>query len=198
MKEEEPAEGEAVTDRVLTIPNLVTALRLALVPLFVWLFIRGGNDLEAFALMFVIGSTDWVDGFLARKLGQVSELGKIIDPIADRLAIIALAGSLVFRGFVPLSLAAVIIGRDVVMAIAVGILEARKAPRIEVNFVGKSATAAIYLGMGLVVIDVLLPSTSVLSGPYGLWLMWVGAGLYWVASAMYAVELRRVMAAQRV
>lgn len=182
---------ESPSGRVLTIPNLVTSVRLALIPVFVWIFLGGDRDLLAFALMFVIGSTDWVDGFLARKLGQVSELGKVIDPVADRLAIIALVGSLVFRGFVPLALAAVIVGRDIIMAIALGILEARKTPRIDVNWVGKWATAAIYVGMGVVIFDVLLADTRV---EFGIWLMWVGAALYWVASAMYAIELRKVLA----
>lgn len=185
-------DQEQVSTRILTIPNAVSAVRLALVPIFVGLFVTKRNDPLAFATLFVIGSTDWVDGFLARRLGQVSRLGKVIDPVADRIAVIAIVVALVFRGIIPLSVSIVILSRDVLVSIVFPILEALGYPRIPVNLVGKAATAAIYSGVGLSVMAIVTPWHVPLS-TYGGVLLWTGAALYWLAAALYSREIGKLI-----
>jgi cardiolipin synthase len=182
---------ELVSNRVLTAPNVITLARLGLVPIFIWLFLSE-KDWAALAVLFVLGNTDWVDGTVARRTGQVSELGKILDTISDRIAIVAVMVAITYRGRVPWWLAGAILGRELLIAIAFAVLEARGVPRIPVNRVGKLATGAIFSGMGLVVIAL------VVEGKVGenirlaaLVILAIGAALYWVATAMYFIELRQ-------
>jgi cardiolipin synthase len=192
LRSELSEESEVVSTKVLTIPNLISFARLALVPLFFWLFVTRANDVASFSILAVIGSTDWVDGFVARKTHQVSVLGKLIDPIADRIAVVVVLLALLFRGTIPLLLAAVILVRDLLVAIIFPILEARGYPRIAVNIVGKAATAAIYCGVGLATMSLIIePSDQIHS--VGIVLLWAGATLYWIAGAMYVLEIRRLL-----
>jgi cardiolipin synthase len=184
--------GPVASRRILTLPNVVTAARLALVPLFAWLFLGRSNDAFALAVLFVIGSTDWVDGFLARRLGQVSKLGEVLDPIADRVAVIVLLVVLLLRQILPVPLAAAILVRDLLVAVGFAALQAKKIERIEVNLVGKAATAAIYAGIGMIVAALVMPSPEVWRTT-GLVMLTAGAGAYWVAGVMYALRARRLL-----
>ena len=181
---------EVVSSRILTIPNILSFLRLATVPVFVWLFVTGHTDL-AVSIYAIAAWTDFFDGFLARRLGAVSELGKLLDPLADRVFIVALAVALVARDVLPLWLAIVIIARDVVILSAFPFVDRSGIPRIRVNFTGKSATAALLAGLTLMAFS----ETSVpvfgneTSADIGLILTGIGALLYWVAGAMYGREL---------
>jgi cardiolipin synthase len=182
------------TDQVLTVPNVITLVRLGLVPFFVWAFLIS-SDWWALGLLFVIGNSDWIDGFVARRFGQVSELGKILDPISDRVAIIAVVLAVSIRGLVPPLLSAVILGREALVAVAFGILEGKGLPRIPVNRVGKAATLAIFTGMGVTVLSVVMPIASgerVRTVAVGILI--VGAALYWVATGMYFNEARKLWA----
>lgn len=188
-------ESEVVTTQVLTIPNLISFARLSLVPIFFWLFVTRSSDVVAFSLLAVIGSTDWIDGFVARKTHQVSVLGKLLDPIADRIAVVAVLLALLFRGTVPVVVAAIILLRDLLVAVVFPILEARGYPRIPVNIVGKAATASIYLGVGLAAMSlIVVPEEFVHSA--GVVLLWIGATLYWIAGVMYVIEIRRLTRAR--
>ena len=182
---------ELVTNRVLTAPNVISFARLGLVPIFIWLFLSE-NDWAALAVLFVLGNTDWVDGTVARRTGQVSELGKVLDPISDRIAIVAIILTITYRGVIPWPITAAILSRELLIAVAFGVLESRGVPRIPVNRVGKLATGAIFSGMGLTMISL------VLAGKVGenihlaaLVVLVIGAALYWVATAMYFIELRK-------
>lgn len=182
-----------VSNRVLTVPNLISAARLALVPIFVWAFLTG-KDPAAFTLLVVVGATDWVDGFVARRTGQVSVLGKLLDPLADRIAIVAALLAFAFRGTIPWLLAAVILLRDLIVAIVFPALEARGFPRIPVNRTGKAGTAALFTGMGFLAGGLIVPeSMSSAVRAAGLGLLVVGATLYWVAAGFYAVAIRRLL-----
>lgn len=186
-------DGPAL-DRVWTVPNMISGVRIALIPIFAWLFSTGSHDRLAFVLAVVIGSSDWVDGFVARRTGQVSRLGKLLDPVADRLAIVVLLLALVFRGTVPLVLAAVILLRDLLVSVAFPILEARGYPRLPVNRVGKLATALLFTGMGFAVASLAVSTNlQAFSLQTSRILLAAGAVLYWVALAMYTVAIRRVM-----
>jgi cardiolipin synthase len=186
-----PEPQELVTTRVLTLPNTITFVRLGLLPVFLWLYLSK-QDWPALIVLFILGNTDWVDGTVARRTGQVSELGKVLDPVSDRIAIVAVMLAIVYRGEVPWWLAGVILGRELLIAVSFAILEARDVPRIPVNRVGKLATLLIFSGMGLTVIALVVPG-KVRENVHAsaLVILVVGAALYWVATGMYFIELRK-------
>jgi cardiolipin synthase len=132
---------------ILTIPNLISAVRIAAVPVFLWLLL--GRDDPAFAgwILVAIGSTDWVDGFLARRLDQVSELGKALDPVADRLAILAALVGGWIAGVLPWWVALALMVREAIVGSMAAYLAWRTGSRIEVRYNGKTATWAVYGGV---------------------------------------------------
>ena len=181
--------------RLLTVPNVLSALRLALVPLFLWLFVSRRE--EAAVLLYGLGaSTDWLDGYIARRTRQVTELGRLLDPLADRIYIAALVVALAIRGVLPLWLAVGIVGRDALL-LALFPLVDRKAPaRIRVNFIGKTATASLLVGLTCLA----LSETSFGGGAWdqiGFSLVVVGFFLYWISGIMYARVARSGMRAGR-
>jgi cardiolipin synthase len=129
---------------VLTIPNLISVIRLGLVPVFLWLLLGRDNPFAAGWLFGFIAATDWVDGYLARRLDQVSEVGKFLDPLADRVAVVAaLVGGLI-SGYLPAWFAWAVVAREVLIgggAIIVGFLGHTK---LEVRQMGKLATFLVY------------------------------------------------------
>lgn len=127
-------------DRILTIPNAVTAVRLCTLPVFVWLLFGVEDRWAAGWVLFAIGSTDWLDGYLARRLGQVSTVGKILDPVADRLLFFVGVGSIIIDGSVPLWFAVAVLVREVAVAVGTLALAALGAARIDVTWYGKAAT----------------------------------------------------------
>jgi cardiolipin synthase (CMP-forming) len=186
----ESLPAEVVTSRVLTIPNILSLARLATVPIFVWLFVTGETN-AAVILYAMAAWTDFFDGYLARRFNSVSELGKLLDPLADRVFIVALAVALVAREVLPLWLAIAVIARDVVILSAFPFVDRSGIQRIPVNFTGKSATAALLAGLTLLAFS----ETTVpifgndTSETVGFVLTVLGAILYWVAGALYAREL---------
>ncbi len=191
-------DPSTVSTKIVTLPNVISAVRIALVPVFLWLFLSARNDLFALILLAVVGSTDWVDGFIARRTNQVTVLGKLLDPVADRLAIVAALLALAFRGTVPWFLAAVILVRDLIVTIAFPILEARGFPRIPVNRTGKAATALIFFGMAFAAATLVVRAGAedavlVISRI----LLTVGATAYWIAGVFYVKEILRSKASLR-
>lgn len=185
------------SSRVVTVPNLVTAGRLALLPVFLWTFLTA-RDGTALVLLVVIGVSDWLDGFLARRLGQVSELGKLLDPVSDRIVIVAVVAVLAFRGSLPWPLAATILARDLVVAVAFAVLEGKGVPRLAVNFTGKTATLLLFTGMSVVVLSVLTGAApDGIARLIGLAVLVAGAVLYWVAAVLYFGTARRALASIR-
>jgi cardiolipin synthase len=132
---------------IFTIPNLISAIRIAAVPFFLWLLL--GRDDPAFAgwVLVGIGSTDWVDGFLARRLNQISELGKALDPVADRMAIVAALIGGWIAGVLPWWVALALMLRETIVAIMAAYLAWKTGKRIEVRYFGKMATWAVYGGV---------------------------------------------------
>jgi cardiolipin synthase len=182
------------SNRVWTVPNVISFARLLLVPGFIWAFFTDRNWLGV-ALLIAIGSTDWVDGFIARRFNQVSELGKLLDPVADRLAIVAVLIVFLVKDVLPLPLAAVILLRDLLIAVAFPILEKRGMERIPVNWTGKWATAAIFFGLAGLAIS--LAASEPYAGGFhtaAIALLVIGAVLYWAATYLYLTEVRRRLA----
>ncbi|RMH75873.1 MAG: CDP-alcohol phosphatidyltransferase family protein [Actinomyces sp.] len=142
--------GDPVTtDRILTVPNLVSLVRLACVPVFVWLLFGVGDRFGAALLLGAVGATDWVDGWFARRFGQVSELGKILDPVADRVVLIVAVVAVLVDGAVPVWLAVATLVREGLVAVAALVLGALGARRIDVTWWGKTATFALLFAFPL-------------------------------------------------
>jgi cardiolipin synthase len=134
---------------ILTVPNVITFARLGFIPLFLWIALDLKNDGLAFVTGFVLGSTDFVDGLVARRFHQVSKLGATIDPLVDRFAVAAAASVLIARELAPLWAVVVVLARDALLLAAVPFLSARGIPRPPVSFAGKSGTMGIMWAMGL-------------------------------------------------
>jgi cardiolipin synthase (CMP-forming) len=135
--------------QVLTLPNLITLARLACLPVFLWLLFGKEDRAAAAALLAVLGITDWVDGYLARHLGQVSELGKILDPVADRLLFLVGAGGILIDGSVPAWFAVIVLVRETLVGGATLVLAALGARRIDVTWFGKAGTFGLMIAFPL-------------------------------------------------
>ncbi len=132
-----PASGE---DRILTVPNVLSLVRLCCVPLFLWLLFGRDNEVAAAVLLAVLGGTDWVDGFIARRYDQVSTVGKVLDPTADRILLAVGIFSILVVGAVPAWVAWLAIFRAVAVGAGVLVLAALGARRIDVQWAGKTGT----------------------------------------------------------
>jgi cardiolipin synthase len=183
----EPAQ----TDRVLTIPNVISFLRIALIPVFVVLIVDLDTTRAGLVLFVVVVATDWVDGALARATGQVSDLGKVLDPVADRLAIAAGLIALVVADAFPLWAALLILVRDVTVLIAGLVLLSTRRARIEVRHLGKVATFSLMAAIACIAWGSLgypLAPAALACG----WAFYaVGIVEYYVATVLYVGDLRR-------
>ncbi|RMB60326.1 CDP-alcohol phosphatidyltransferase family protein [Tessaracoccus antarcticus] len=168
----------------MTVPNVLSFIRLLAVGVFGWL-ILAGQDVAAVVLLVLSGVTDWLDGFLARRLKQRTELGAKLDPVADRLYILMAIIALTVRGIVPWWLLAVLLARDVMLLALVPSLRRSGIVALPVNYVGKAATMCLLLAIPLI----LLASSPTLHVMFAGWVGWplgvLGAGLYWWAGAIY-------------
>jgi cardiolipin synthase len=131
------------TNRVLTLPNVITFVRLACLPVFLWLLFVQDDRLAAAVLLAVLGITDFVDGYIARRFHQVSELGKVLDPTADRLLFIVGVGGIMIDGAAPLWFSLLVLAREVVVGAAMVILTALGMKRVDVSWWGKAGTLAL-------------------------------------------------------
>jgi cardiolipin synthase (CMP-forming) len=128
------------TDRILTIPNVVSVVRLCCIPLFLWLLFGAEDRSSAAYLLAVLGATDWVDGYVARHFHQVSTLGKVLDPTADRLLLAVGVIGIAIDGSVPIWIAVLTIARETLVGGATLVLAALGARRIDVTWFGKAGT----------------------------------------------------------
>jgi cardiolipin synthase len=137
----------ATTDRILTVPNVITMIRLALLPVFVWLLFGEDDRAAAAWLLAALGTTDFFDGYIARHFDQVSELGKVLDPVADRLLFFVGAGSILIDGSIPMWFAVAVLGREVLVTGATLALAAMGAARIDVTWFGKAGAFALMMSV---------------------------------------------------
>ena len=135
-----PQENEGRHDRIVTLPNAISLGRLFCVPLFLWLLFGRENRLGAALLLAGLGATDWVDGYIARHFNQVSDLGKVLDPIADKVLLVVAMVAIVIDGSVPAVIFWPAIGREVLVAGTTILLGAMGARRIDVSWAGKAGT----------------------------------------------------------
>ncbi len=188
-----PRHAEASTSAVLTLPNLFSLTRIAAIPIFVWLILNDGTEAAGIVVFGVVAATDWVDGYLARATGRVTELGKILDPVADRLAIVSLLVALVVRDLFPLWAALLIAVRDVTILLVGGALLATRGVRVDVRRVGKVATLALMLGVPWIAWGELDAPLSSAASVVGWCAFAVGIVLYYAAAGLYATDVRRAL-----
>jgi cardiolipin synthase len=147
--------------RVLTIPNVISVLRLAAIPVFLWLLFSADEPLWAVGVLAVLGATDWVDGWIARHFDQGSDLGKVLDPVADRVLLLTATLALLVDGSVPVWVGVAVLAREAVISIAVLALAAAGARRIDVQWVGKAGTLALMFALpGFLLVDSVDPGTG--------------------------------------
>jgi cardiolipin synthase len=193
----EPGEdGDGSLDRIATVPNLLSLLRILLIPVFVMLILNEGTEAAGLILLGVVVSTDWVDGYIARHTGQVSNLGKVLDPVADRLALGAGLITLVVAGAFPLWAALLVLVRDGVILIAGVVLLLRYRLRLDVRWIGKTATLALMAGIPLAAWAGFDLPASGLAAAAGWSLFAIGIVLYYAATAWYAVDVRDALRAR--
>jgi cardiolipin synthase len=183
------------SSRVLTVPNLISLFRIALIPVLVLLILDHDTTTAGVLVYAAVMATDWVDGFVARRTGQVSELGKVLDPVADRLAIASGLIALAVRGAFPWWAAALILVRDVAILIAGAALLAGKRVRIDVRWIGKIATFSLMSAVPWISwgnLELPLAEVALVCG----WAAFA-AGIveYYVAALVYARDIRRAVAA---
>ena len=181
-----------VSSRVLTVPNILSFFRLALVPVFLVLVIMG-FDLLALAVLVFSSFTDFLDGVLARRLNQVTRLGQLLDPAADRFFIFATLIGLAVRGIVPWWLFAIIVGRDVLLLVGGVVLANRGYGPLPVHHLGKIATFCLFYALPILMIGQAFPVAVNFSDPIGWGFALWGAFLYWWAGAIYFVEALRII-----
>lgn len=140
--------ADELRDRGLwTIPNLISFLRLLAVPWFLWLLLEEDRPIAAGILLAILGATDWVDGYIARHFDQGSNIGKILDPVADRVLLIAGAVALLIDGSAPRWVLIVVLLRELLISVGSVWLAAMGARRIDVQWVGKAGTLALMFAL---------------------------------------------------
>jgi cardiolipin synthase (CMP-forming) len=142
-------EDEPGADRILTIPNVISVVRLCFLPVFLWLLFAEENRGAAAYLLAVLGTTDFLDGWIARRFDQVSNIGKILDPVADRLLFFVGVGGILIDGSVPLWFAIAVLVREALVAAGTLGLAALGARRIDVTWFGKAGTFGLMMAFPL-------------------------------------------------
>jgi cardiolipin synthase len=191
------AAGPDGEDRVLTVANAVTTLRLVGVGVFLWLLFGDGQQTAAAILLAVLGATDWVDGQLARRLHQVSSLGKILDPAVDRVLVGTAVVAVIVHGAVPLWFGILTVVREALISGTVLVLAALGARRIDVLWIGKAGTFGLMVAYPGFLIS---HGTAAWQQPFHV-AAWVAGGagivLAWAAAIAYLVPARRALAEGR-
>ncbi|TDD22995.1 MULTISPECIES: CDP-alcohol phosphatidyltransferase family protein [Nonomuraea] len=180
-------------DRIWTVPNLLSFLRLLGVPVFLWLVLGPKADGWAIGILVVAGFTDWLDGKIARAFNQTSRLGRIIDPAADKLYVFATIFALLLRDVIPWWLVAVIVGRELFVACSFPVLRKHGYKALQVHFLGKAAMFNLMYAFPLLFLashtgwyaDI----ARIVGWAFALW----GTGLYWWAGVLYVVQVRRLV-----
>ncbi|WP_330341266.1 CDP-alcohol phosphatidyltransferase family protein [Streptomyces sp. NBC_00557] len=196
----EVQETRVQTDRVLTIPNILSMARLVGVPLFLWLILRpefGGPKSDGWALLVLAlsGVSDYLDGKLARRWNQISSLGRLLDPAADRLYVLSTLVGLTWREILPLWLTGLLLARELMLLVMVGILRRHGYPPPQVNFLGKSATFCLMYAFPLLLLSDGSGWIASLAAIFGWAFAGWGTTLYWWAGVLYVVQVRRLVRA---
>ena len=189
---ESVAGNEVVSSRVLTIPNVISFARLLLVPVFAVL-LATGNDGWAFVVLAASAASDWLDGVLARRLGQVSRLGQLLDPAADRLFIVVTLVALAWRDIIPWWLLVVLVLRDVVLGVLLLVLARAGYAPLPVHLAGKAGTFALLYAFPLLLLSEWSSWLGTVAGVFGWAFALWGVALYWFAGGLYLAQAARLL-----
>jgi cardiolipin synthase (CMP-forming) len=184
---------EELPDRWLTIPNLLSVVRLALVPVFLWLLLGPRADGWALAILVYSGVSDWADGKIARWFNQASRLGAILDPAADRLYTLATVVAFVLRDIIPLWFALVLVGRDLVVAVCIWVLRRNGFGPPEVTYIGKAATFNLMYAMPLLLIAQGGSDFATIVRPAAYAFVVWGSALFVWSGLLYLVQTRMAL-----
>jgi cardiolipin synthase len=176
----------------MTWPNVLTVLRLVLIAVFVVGALLGMSQLFAFVVVFFAGLSDFLDGWLARKLGQESRLGELLDPIADRLLTLVLLIYLLTQRLVPWWLVIVLLARDLTVTVSLAALKRRGVTGVKVTYAGKLATFTLTIGLPLLLVANLLTNQLILGIAWA-FVVW-GTALYWYSGWQYLISARTKLA----
>jgi len=182
---------ELAGERWLTVPNALSFVRLLGVPLFLWLLLGPQADGWALVVLVASGITDWLDGRLARALDQYSRLGELLDPLADRLYTVATLVAFLIRGIVPWWVLVLIIGRDVVVSLALPLLRRKGYLAFPVLYIGKAATLNLLYAFPLLLLAQMDWAGADIARPFAyVFTVW-GVALHLWSGALYLVQLVR-------
>ncbi|MCQ3809863.1 MAG: CDP-alcohol phosphatidyltransferase family protein [Acidimicrobiia bacterium] len=187
------AQSSPSASRILTVPNFVSVLRLGCVPVFCVLLLGMGNRAGAAILLGALGATDWVDGYIARRFDQGSELGKILDPTADRLMFLAAVVAMMVDGSLHVAFGVPMLAREAVVSLVVVVLGALGARRIDVTWTGKTATFGLMFALPLLLLgDSSVGGAAAISGVgWGLGIPSLALSYY--AAVEYIPRARRAL-----
>jgi cardiolipin synthase len=186
-------DEEEGLDRILTAPNVITMGRLLCIPIFLWLLFGAHRQTAAAILLAVLGATDWVDGYVARRYHQVSTVGKVLDPTADRVLVGTAVIAVIVHGAVPLWFGLATLIREVLVSLMVLLLASLGASRIDVLWVGKAGTFGLMFAYPTFLLSY---GTASWQGPIRVigWITGlVGLGLAWLAAASYVAPARTAL-----
>lgn len=186
------AQRTEVSSRIFTLPNCLSFVRLALVPVFLVLLI-GGDYVPALITLVISSVTDFLDGVIARRFNQISRLGQLLDPAADRLFIFATLVGLAVQQIVPWWLVLAIVGRDVVLVVLGVVLANHGYGPLPVHHLGKVATFCLFYALPIIMIGQAFPAVGFVTDPIGWAFAIWGAFLYWWAGTIYVRETIRVV-----
>ncbi|MGY1844568.1 CDP-alcohol phosphatidyltransferase family protein [Modestobacter sp. SYSU DS0875] len=181
-------DRDQLGDRVFTLPNALSVVRLLGVPVFLWLLLGPEADGWAVLVLMVAGFTDWADGKLARRLGQASRLGALLDPAADRLYIVATLVAFALRDVVPLWAVLVLLGREVVLGVTLLVLRRAGWPPLQVHYLGKAATFLLLYAFPLLLLADGAGALASVARPVAYALTIWGGVLYVLAGVFYVVQ----------
>ncbi|GAA4624048.1 CDP-alcohol phosphatidyltransferase family protein [Cellulomonas oligotrophica] len=184
-----------MSSRVLTVPNIISGTRLLLVPVFAVL-VGQGHDAWALVVVAASGASDWLDGVLARRMHQVTRLGQMLDPAADRLFILVTLLALAWRDVVPVWLVLVLVVRDVVLAVMLVVLARAGFAPLPVHMAGKAGTFALLYAFPLLLLSEWPAPVGAVAGVLGWACALWGVGLYWFAGALYLAQAASVLGAR--
>jgi cardiolipin synthase len=190
-----PADPEqpGLPQRVWTVPNALSVARLAGVPVFLWLVLGPKANIWAVVLLVAAAASDWLDGKIARAWNQESRLGQMLDPTADRLYIGAMLIGLAVRGIIPWWLVGVLIGRELVLALA--LLWLRSAAGygpLQVSLIGKTATLCLFYAFPLLLLGAYSGTAALVARVIGWAFVIWGTALYWWAAGLYLTQVQRL------
>jgi len=194
---QQPAPSVVASDRIWTIPNVISFVRLLGVPLFLYLLLGPEKDVAAVIVLAIGGTTDWVDGFVARRMNSVSRLGELLDPFADRLYILATLIGFTIRGVVPWWLTGALLLRELVLGIALLVLRRHGYGPPPVHYVGKTGTFVLLAAFPVILLAQAVDSASSWLTPIGWGLAWWALGLYWAAAALYLTQTAQLLRADK-